>query len=428
MRFATPRLVYSLFLLVPVPVGLARGKTRSHFVSMGIDRDTEGQLKAVSCFGISVGEYLQQHGTVERTEHLIESWGGRGRCVQYGRKKGLSAHLVDVQGHHATTLDLGTKPGFLGLAWLQVRLVPGGLHILSPECKSLHKFVNARRTKRSQLSPDGDESYEPVRIGNVFAQVVAWMLAMAVLRDVHCLVETPDGSLLYQISHLVPVIGLLRNIGRAWEQLTYGCQFSTRKRIPQKKYRLFATHSWVCLLKRHCNCAADRHIKLMEINSRGGVVPTSCKRPRVCTNARKTNMRESQVYSYGFARAIVDAWLSHVAHALPNWLSPDSDDNVSVCDTLSSSSSVMSDDDSLPGEAHSSPANRPSSEFWMRVSDEDQNDHETQNEMSNTSASASKTASWMNVCDDGDGDEVADVSRAGSPTDNSWMMVNDDED
>ena len=239
--------------------------------------------------------------------------------MQCARRKQLSAGMCDKDGSTlGFHLDLSCRHGLLELCGHLMALVPFGLHMMEPECSSYHKFTNSRNTGRTTACPDGNASYGPTALGNKFAAVVAFCLALGFLRQLCSLVETKEGSRLYQISCLRPLIELLVEAKALVQTITYGCAFATASKTPRKAYRLLGSH-FSASLRRKCMCPPERHTQLMRRNSRGGVCPTVTKKKNVKSNSRSTTMKESQVYSWGFANAVVCEWLGEHGHQLQGW-------------------------------------------------------------------------------------------------------------
>ena len=166
---------------------------------------------------------------VERDTHLIESWCGEMRCGKSGRKRKPKTKGIDKKPPCDETCDFTTKIGFLVFCALVMALLPLALLVMSPECRSLHKFTNAKNNGGSAAHPDSSESYLPTAEGNLFGAITAFMIALCVCKRVHAFVETPEGSHLYGLSSLKPVIALLDQINMSFFCLTCGCQFTMAK-------------------------------------------------------------------------------------------------------------------------------------------------------------------------------------------------------
>ncbi len=241
-----------------------------------MDEDLRCTLEQYECHGVTVRDVLDQYKDTPRDLHCLESWCGAGRFEKVSKRRNLEA--VGLDKRRGAHMDFEQVTGFMFFCSQVMRLVPRGCHLASPECSSYHKFINARNTKRCSNNPDGDTGYAPCVQGNLFANMTAFMVCLGILRDVRTLIETPEGSWLYDISSFKPIISRLELAGLWFWCITYGCQFTTKLTTPRKCYRLAATHPFVLQLRRTCRCPPNRHEALMEINDRGGVVPVLVKK------------------------------------------------------------------------------------------------------------------------------------------------------
>ena len=73
----------------------------------------------------------------------------------------------------ACCLLLAACQSLLYCAVLLMRLAPGALLWLSPQCSSWLSFFTCWSTKRSRANPLGDESATGVREGNIVALVMS---------------------------------------------------------------------------------------------------------------------------------------------------------------------------------------------------------------------------------------------------------------
>ena len=111
----------------------------------------------------------------------------------------------------------------------------------------------------------------------------------------------------------------------------------------------------------------------MTVNSRGGIVPTVAVKRKIAGNTRNPTMRESQIYSHGFAKCLVESWYAHACSELPQ-AHKDFAQQVADCDTGgdhatdASCESNIDDMFCVPSvENDNAPAH---GSEWMRVTDD----------------------------------------------------------
>ncbi len=195
-----------------------------------MDEDLRCTLEQYECHGVTVRDVLDQYKDTPRDLHCLESWCGAGRFEKVSKRRNLEA--VGLDKRRGAHMDFEQVTGFMFFCSQVVRLVPRGCHLASPERSSYHKFINARNTKRCSNNPDGDTGYAPCVQGNLFANMTAFMVCLGILRDVHTLIETPEGSWLHDISSFKPIISRLELAGLWFWCITYGCQFTTKLTPP----------------------------------------------------------------------------------------------------------------------------------------------------------------------------------------------------
>lgn len=164
---------------------------------------------ALSCtlhlFGLTVAAVLEkaEEWVEARDLDVVELWSGVEAVTRAARSKRFRARALDVI--HSVTEDITTEAGFnLALRYV-LRLRPSGLLAMAPVCSSF-TFPNASNTKRTKSRVQGNIDYEPVRAGNLMANIAAFFLAVAVARGAHCSLENPAGSLMF--SFLSPTLHL----------------------------------------------------------------------------------------------------------------------------------------------------------------------------------------------------------------------------
>jgi hypothetical protein len=92
------------------------------------------------------------------------------------------------------------------------------------------------------------------------------MLAVAVARSVHCIIENPVGSMLF-FSYLRPTLeGLMSKLRYSFADRCAYSQEPYGQRV-KKPYKFLVTGDWLTLAK--CRCPNGQHIRLMENDSHG---------------------------------------------------------------------------------------------------------------------------------------------------------------
>lgn len=169
---------------------------------------------------------------------------------------------------------------------------PGGLLWMAIVCSSF-VFANSSNTKRSSANPYGDTSYEPVIQGNLMADIGAFFMSLASSRGVEACIENPAGSMLFKYPPLLNVLEVLK----VTTIVTDACCFSHLpfgKRF-LKPFKLAATGTWICRMKRTCRCPGGVHERLMVIDENGSISGTHL-------------LKASQAYTKRFAESVVNAW------------------------------------------------------------------------------------------------------------------------
>ena len=290
---------------------------------METDFDPSDPL-SYTCHGISVREALRRFGHRERNLHGAESWAGKSRvCRGLTRRKlkGIAWDKIITSDH-----DLTDPKGFLCWAEMLCGITVEGLHHMGVECRSMHRFINAKNGQRTPQNPNGRIGYAPVDEGNLFGRAMAWAMILGYERSFASSAENPDGSFLYDLTHTKPVLDWLEEQGYGHKCLTYLCMFFKKKKCPKKPARLFATRKFIERMKRVCNCPPKRHLALMRKNSRGGICPVKIKFSKqnhmLSSNKRKTRMKESQTYPTDFAECLVQYWHGECGSVAERMLPP----------------------------------------------------------------------------------------------------------
>ena len=165
-------------------------------------------LTALVAMGWTLERALQDPAAAApRNLDVVELWSGVGAVAGAAARCGMRVKTFDrdrmpgvADRRSAESENILAPAGFYRALSYVLALVPGGLLVMAPECRSFHNFLNTRNTKRSLQNPEGDETYEPVASGNAQATVAAFLYALAHLRGVRVLLENPKGSYLFKLS------------------------------------------------------------------------------------------------------------------------------------------------------------------------------------------------------------------------------------
>ena len=265
-------------------------------------------LATFSVFGVSVAAALGSgfKGFGQDLD-VVELWSGVQSVCNSAQARGLSAEPFDYHRLPGTTdkddgascEDILQPAGFQKALQLVLRLKRGGLLWMAPVCSSWNRFLNAARTRRCQSNEYiGDVSYEPVRQGNMMANVAFFFLLVAWAREIHAVIENPSNSLMWTYFELhCPMSEVI-----TYSAICPRCVFDTvpfGKRV-LKKFRFLATASWVSALQLPCRCPKGLHKPLVRKRMVNGV-PKRSGVPK--------DMKASGAYPLPMGRAIIDAWL-----------------------------------------------------------------------------------------------------------------------
>ena len=163
-------------------------------------------------FGVSVARALDEMDAlaVVRDVDVVELWSGVEAVTRAARQRHFHAisfdiarvpGLTDVDG--AGSEDITTEFGFRKALSLVARIRSAGLLVEAPVCSSF-VFPNSSNTKRKHDNIAGDIMYPPVQLGNLMANIAAFLLVVAIARGVHGVLENPAGSLMF--AFLEPVL------------------------------------------------------------------------------------------------------------------------------------------------------------------------------------------------------------------------------
>jgi hypothetical protein len=182
-----------------------------------------------------------------------------------------------------------------------LRLRKGGLLWMAPVCSSF-VFANSANTKRTSENVIGDETYEPVLLGNLMARAAAFLMAVAAARGVEAAIENPASSMIFRYPPMHTVLhGLNARVA-----LTDCCPFSTIKFGQRflKQFKIAATGTWITRMVRKCRCPGGLHVQLMSTSPSGAVSGTKA-------------LKQSQAYPPKFGQAVIEAWLAGEEDSVP---------------------------------------------------------------------------------------------------------------
>ncbi len=257
-------------------------------------------------FGLSVNDVLNSElATVDRDLDVVDLFCGKGAIHKAATEQNLAAQAFDkfrVPGSTDTTNfecteDIAVWAGFLRALQLVLRLRKGGLLMMGPPCSSFVQ-LNMAKCKRSHSNDyRGDETYEPVRLGNLLATITAFLMTLACLRDVESAVENPPGSVIWKL-------GILKQVLRAFGHssiVTPRCAWSTEAfgKRSLKYFKFVATGGWIRRIRQKCRCPGRRHFLLTTVSFRNG---------RARFTGKKVALRQSAAYPKALGRRIVQAW------------------------------------------------------------------------------------------------------------------------
>ena len=257
-------------------------------------------------------------GNLPRDLDVVELWSGAGTTAKAARERGLRAAefdkyripgQTDVEG--VQNEDFTTLTGFKRAVSLVMRLRPGGLLGMGPDCSSFGFGPSSICQRRAAEAFAGDQTRDCVKHGNLMAHAAGLFLCLALARDVHFWMENPAGSMIFSF-----LSGVLNTFARPGTQPANG-KFDHNKSMLKvfycdrcayinedqratenyfKHFKFLASGAWIQAAMRTCQCGGARHIPLMEDVGLG-------KR-----NGRPEHMKKSGEYPISLGRAIVHAW------------------------------------------------------------------------------------------------------------------------
>jgi hypothetical protein len=257
-------------------------------------------------FGVfTIARALMEYGNIERDLDVVELWSGTGEICNAATQKRFTAlpydlnrvpGLTDIPGK--LTENICLRQGFENALKLVMRLKPGGLLWMSPECSSF-VFANSSNCKRKRGFVTGDETYPKVVQGNLMADIAAFFFVLSMHRCMSAVMENPRNSRIWEyINERVPGFWLDAYTSRA-----HRCAYddSAPPRIGPKEYVLKSVSPWILKICKQCSCeqmdgASDKHLKLIETNAAGQ------------KNGNKLRMAQSAAYPIALAKEIVEVW------------------------------------------------------------------------------------------------------------------------
>lgn len=237
--------------------------------------------------------------SLARDLDVVELWSGVESVVQAARRKGYRAAPFDLNRIPGTTdvagpftEDITSEVGFKAALCLVLRVRESGLVGMAPVCSSW-VFANTANTKRNRDNYEGNEDYPAVRQGNQMAQTAAFLMSVALARDVHVYIENPAGSMLF--SYLRPMLGMYENLHYSTADR---CAYSREpfgKRC-KKPYKFLSSGPWLGPSLLPCACPSRTHLQLMMTDGKGHVT------------GNLPLMQMSASYPAALGRAIIRAW------------------------------------------------------------------------------------------------------------------------
>lgn len=243
--------------------------------------------------------------TLPRDLDAVELWTEAETIVKAAAAAGLRAEGYDILKD--ASQDLRTANGFRGALRLVMRLKPGGLLAMAPDCSSFG-FGPSSLSGRKKGLFEGDTRQQFVRDGNLQANIAAFFLHLAVARGVEAFLENPSGSMMF--SYLASTFALL-----CWLVKAFGdrCAYITSEQRATenyyKHYKFFATGDWISAAMRTCSCKI-RHIPLMDEGPNGE------------KNGNAVHMKKSGLYPATLGTELVRAWMERKPPLIRTAVSP----------------------------------------------------------------------------------------------------------
>ena len=216
--------------------------------------------------------------TLPRDLDAVELWTEAETIVKAAAAAGLHAEGYDILKD--ASQDLRTANGFRGALRLVMRLKPGGLLAMAPDCSSFG-FGPSSLSGRKKGLFEGDTRQQFVRDGNLQANIAAFFLHLAVARGVEAFGDR---------------CAYITSEQRATENY-------------YKHYKFFATGDWISAAMRTCSCKI-RHIPLMDEGPNGE------------KNGNAVHMKKSGLYPATLGTELVRAWMERKPPLIRTAVSP----------------------------------------------------------------------------------------------------------
>lgn len=231
----------------------------------------------------------------------LEVFSGAGSIWRAARAAGFATASFDILQDPAQ--DVCVEGGFLALAQMVLRLVPGGLLWVAPMCNSFSWLCMSTTGRSSFNGYAGNPANPNVVRGNHAALASVFLMRLALGRGAHGIMENPTGSSLWKFLDKADMWPL-----PTYEAVIHRCAF---EECPEggmklfKRYRLVGTAPWVGQLRRRCPCKARLHRKAATV--------ATDKCGRMATSGERAVLQESGAYPPAMGLAVVQAWRRSLA-------------------------------------------------------------------------------------------------------------------
>ena len=275
----------------------------------------------ITIMGITIAAALATAPTL-RDLQVVELWSGVGSIVAAAEKHNYNTAafdlnrvpgVTDVPGSHCE--DITTSEGFKKAISLVLRLGPGALLALGPDCSSF-TFPNSSRHKR-HWGVTGDLLYGPVNVGNLMAVIALFLCQLALARGVHFALENPPDSHIFRFFESVcPDFMNMQMPDRIEESRCQGLHAQSVTRCPYddspepklaKYYKWLATWPGIKALNARCKCTGGVHRRL------GKTTPDG-----VWTGNPQL-LAESAAYPKRLGEALLGSWLKGSTAIKASW-------------------------------------------------------------------------------------------------------------
>ena len=192
------------------------------------------------------------------------------------------------------------QAGFMNALSAILRLRPGALLWLAPMCNSFCWLALSKTRRFKSNNYIGDESVWQVAVGNTAARAAAFLMTVAWVRGVHCILENPAGSRMFPFYVAAGAI-----VFQPVKAVCARCHFSEEpvgERL-WKRYTLLSTEPWATALRRVCPCPPGTQHKLLTIRSVRLPGAGKCK-----CRGHAARLATSAHYPGALGTAVVAAW------------------------------------------------------------------------------------------------------------------------